>query len=354
MKVSYQSILAIVIILTSVVLGLMISFRGGATPQISTGDLDRQLKEGIVAVMFWSETCSACERMMPYWKEVESSPPLGIKVMDVPLVPGQTDRLFLEYGVTETPTFLLLRGGALVDMIVGEVEARDPASYLRNWIESSSKLVATVESRGSEWKPATLALLPFIGALVALSPCSAPIVAAYATMGGVRGKENYAICLGSSLVGTMILGFLLVIGASLVAGLVKGLTFSLAVAAILFGALSISTASESCPLPGQNVRGLLSSGLPAACFSFGLVSLQCSLPLLAGYIALISATGDVLIGLLGVTLFALGMAIALVVSLHLVKKATGMFSKVLSNPAWLERIGGGLLIVLGLYLVLTG
>ncbi len=355
MRVSYQSILAIVIVLTSVGLGLLVSFSGkGAAIQISSGELDKQLKEGTVAVMFWSETCSSCELMRPYWMRVEASPPEGVRVVDVPLIPGETDRLFMEYGVTETPTFLVLRDGAVVAKIVGPVQSDDPALYFRKWIESAAKMASASSEQVSGWEPATLALLPFLGALVALSPCSAPIVAAYATMGRVRGKGDYAVCMGSSFVGTMVLGSLMVVAASFVAGLIKGLTFALAVAAILFGSLTIFTASESCPLPGQRVRGLLSSGLPAACFSFGLVSLQCSLPLLAGYIALISATGDVLAGITGVALLALGMAAALVASLYLARRATGAFSKAMKNPAWLERISGGILVVLGIYLLLVG
>ncbi len=355
MRVSHQNILAIVIVLTSVSIGLLVSFGGkSAAIQISAGELDRQLKEGTVAVMFWSETCSSCELMRPYWMQVESSPPNGVRVTDVPLVPGKTDRLFMEYKITETPTFLILKDGAVVDRIVGAVQSEDPALYFRRWIESTVETVKTPSESATGWEPATLALLPILGALVALSPCSAPIVAAYATMGRVRGRGDYAICLGSSFAGTMVLGSLMVIAASFVAGLIRGLTFALAVAAIMFGVLTIFTASESCPLPGQKVRGLLSSGLPAACFSFGLVSLQCSLPLLAGYIALISATGDVIAGVAGVALLALGMAAALVASLYLAKRATGAFSKAMKNPAWLERVSGGLLVVLGVYLLIAG
>ncbi len=353
MRVSYQSILALVIVLTSVALGLLISFSGrGTSIQISQGDLDRELKRGTVAVMFWSRTCSACEMMMPYWRQVESSPPPGVRVTDVPLIPGKTDRLFMEYGVTETPTFLVLRDGAVIAKLVGAVRSQDPASYFRRWIESSARMTSQ-SGRSPGWEPATMALLPFLGALVALSPCSAPIVAAYATMGRVRGKRDYTVCLGSSFAGTMALGSLLVIAASLVAGLIEGLTFALAAAAIMFGTLTIFTASESCPLPSQRVRGLLSSGLPAACFSFGLVSLQCSLPLLAGYIALISATGDVVVGVTGVALLAVGMAAALIASLYVASRATGAFSRAMKNPAWLERISGIVLVALGLYLLLV-
>ncbi len=355
MRVSYQSILAMVIILTSLTIGLLISFSGykQVMVEIKAGELEEALKKGTVAVMFWSETCANCKAMRPYWLEIERSPPPGVKVMDVPLVPGQTDHIFMEYRVVETPTFLILRDGAVVGRIVGAIQSGDVTSYLRKWIESHSNLTF-INERKSEWDIATLAILPFLGALVALSPCSAPIVAAYATMGKVCRRRDYAICLGSSFVGTMVLGSLFIIAASLVAGLVKGLTTALAVAAILFGTLSIFTASESCPLPSRKVRSLLSSGLPVACFSFGLVSLQCSLPLLAGYIALIGATGDLLVGLTGVSLLALGMAVALVISLYLAGRASGAFSKAVKNPAVLERVSGVLLIVLGIYLILFG
>ena len=346
MRVSYQSILAIAIILTSVAVGLLASFASnGATLYMPAIKPNSQLKKGAVAVMFWSETCSACEMMLPHWRSIEKSPPAGVKVLDVPLLPGKTDRLFTEYRVTETPTFLLLKDGIVVDKIVGAVREKDPASYFRRWIKFRIMQSSPTKKVG-ELEPISFFSLPFLGALVAFSPCSAPIIATYATVGRIKRKKDYASCLGSSFAGTVILGSLLVIAASFVANLIKGLTLALAIAAILFGSLAIFTASRSCPLPGQRTRGLLSSGLLAACFSFGLISFQCSLPLLAGYVSIISAIGSPMAGITGISLLSLGMAFALIISLYLAKRTAGAFLKVTNNPTWLERINGILLIFL--------
>ncbi len=358
MRITSQNLLAFVIVMSSLVTGLLVSFSGHggkSMPSVITSELEGELSKGSVAVMFWSETCQVCEEMKPYWQRLERVGVPGVKVMDVPLIPGKTDRIFLSYGVEETPTFMVLKDGAIVAKIVGGVRSSNVTRYLEDWILENVRKVESVQVKGErKFDYATLAFLPFLGAIVAFSPCSAPIIAAYAGFGRARKGKDYAVCMGSSFLGTLALGSLFVIAASIVAGLIKGLTLALAIAAILFGFLTLFTASDSCPLPSKKVRNILSSGLPAACFSFGLVSLQCSLPLLAGYIALIGSTGELALGLAGVSLLALGMASSLTVTLYLAGKATGAFSKVSKSPVLLERIGGSLLVALGLYLVLTG
>ena len=360
MRITSQNLLAFVIVMSALTTGLLVSFSGHggkSIPAVITSELEGELSKGNVAVMFWSETCQVCEEMRPYWERLQRAGVPGVKIMDVPLIPGKTDKIFLDYGVDETPTFMVLRDGAVVAKIVGGVRSSNITKYLENWIMESVKKVESVHAEEGEEKKfdyATLAVLPFLGAIIAFSPCSAPIVAAYAGFGRARRGKDYAICMGSSFMGTMALGSLFVIAASMVAGLIKGLTFALAIAAILFGFLTLFTASDSCPLPSKKVRNILSSGLPAACFSFGLVSLQCSLPLLAGYIALIGSTGDLVLGLAGMSLLAIGMASSLAATLYLAGKATGAFSKASKSPVLLERIGGSLLVILGLYLVLAG
>lgn len=98
MKVPSQGLLAILILTVSLSIGLLISFSVSQV-RTETGslDLERELSTGTVAVMFWSETCSACENMRPYWMELERAQIKGVKVLDVPLIAGQTDKLFLKY-----------------------------------------------------------------------------------------------------------------------------------------------------------------------------------------------------------------------------------------------------------------
>ncbi len=362
MRVTSQGLLAFIIVITSLTTGLLVSFsgKGANIPSITSSELEGELKQGSVAVMFWSETCQTCEKLRPYWKELEAINVKNVKILDVPLIPGKTDKLFAEYGVTETPTFMVLKDGAVVAKIVGDIRSDNVTGYLLSWIEGNLRQVEGVQKSPKEGETvnafdyATLAALPFMGAIVAFSPCSAPIVAAYAGFGRAKNRKDYASCMVSSFLGTMVLGSLFVIAASLVTGLIKGLTMALAMSAILFGFLTLFTASDACPMPSKKVRDIMSSGMSAACFSFGLVSLQCSLPLLAGYIALIGSTGDLVLGLVGTSLLALGMSSSLVITLYLASKATGAFSKASKSPALLERVGGLLLIVLGVYLVLYG
>lgn len=67
------------------------------------GNAYDEISKGKVAIMFWSKLCSTCEEIMPYWVELERHPPEGIKVIDIELVVGKTDELFIELGIRETP-----------------------------------------------------------------------------------------------------------------------------------------------------------------------------------------------------------------------------------------------------------
>ncbi len=346
MRIEGQGMLAAVVVVSSVGLGIVLAPPvgrgiGGLT---AAGDLER----GVVAVMFWSWTCPSCERMKPAWDSIEASPPPGVRAVDVPLIPGETDRTFSEYGVTETPTFLVLREGAVVGRLVGEVGG-DPEAVLREWIEESVGSAEAESAAGPASAP--LYLLPALGALMALSPCSAPLVAAYATVGGGRRARDYILCAASSFLGTAALAALLGLASSAAIGVMGGVRRAMASAAVLFGSIAAFSASDSCPIPGRRIRSILSSSLPAACFGFGLVAAQCGLPLLAGYVALVGAAGDPATGVAGAVLLAAGMSAALAASLYLIGRV-GVLGGPISSSKWFERSAGAILAALGIYLML--
>ncbi len=80
---------------------------------------EKVLKENkYVAVMFRSLTCPHCERMLPYWQKLEASHG-KIKFVDV-VYNSQTAKLFQEYGVEGTPTFILFVNGKPVWRHEGE------------------------------------------------------------------------------------------------------------------------------------------------------------------------------------------------------------------------------------------
>ena len=350
--------LALIILLSSLTVGLLATFNpselalgGGA----QRGELD--LENGVVAVMLWSETCRTCEALKPYWERIEESPPEGVRVTDVPLIPGETDRIFVRYGARVTPTFLLLKDGKVVARIDGGFQAEDPEAFLRSWIEKSLAGIPSASSSGSEGPEQgllTLLVLPLVGAAIAFSPCSAPVVAAYATMGRVRRGSEYAACAGASFLGVLALGALIAAGAALVLGVLEGLRVALASAAILFGVMTVLAASETCPSPSRSLLNLSRAGLPVACFSFGLIAMECSLPLLVGYLAIAGTSGGPISSLLGVGLLALGVGVALAAMLYLTSKASSKLSgpSGSSRQVWIERISGAVLVGLGAYILL--
>ncbi len=348
-------VFAAVIIFTALLVGLVTSHSGrpssGSTSLQAVEVLKHlEVPEGYiaVAVMFSLETCPTCNEMLPYWRQLEENPPEGVMVAHINY-DESTSHLFTKYGVTETPTYIMVgRGGKILARHVGPFPGPNVTKSMYDWVTSAVSGMKASEASGPSMY--SLAAYPVLGAMLALSPCVTPVLALYAGMGasGRRG-ERCLVCGLASFAGILVLGGIVVVATSLVARVVPGLLLAMAVAAILFGAYSLQGSS-----PMTGFGRFASAGLPAACFGFGLVALQCSLPLLGGTIALAASTGSLFMGLTGVVLLALGLSSVLTLLLYAATKASSLIARLTGNPALVERVGGAILMVVGVYLIVSG
>lgn len=347
-------VFAAILVFTALLVGLLASYSGkpgaGASePQIADLLQHVQLPEGYsaLAVMFSSETCPTCNRMLPYWRQLEEAPPQGVMVVHINY-DAATAALFAKYGVTETPTYVVLdSGGRILARYTGPFTGSNITRSMYDWIVNAASSV-----EGGEPKPHLYSLVayPVLGAMLALSPCVTPVLALYAGIGSSGRKTSHCLACGlASFAGILVLGGVVVVATSLAAKMVPGLLMAMAVAAILFGAYSLQGAS-----PMAGFGRLASAGLPAACFGFGLVVLQCSLPLLGGTLALAASTGNLSVGLAGVALLALGLSTVLTLLLYAATRASGLVARLTGNPALVERVGGAILVVAGIYLMVSG
>ncbi len=347
-------VLAVIIVSTALLVGLLASYSGkpgsGASgPQIADLLQHVQLPEGYsaLAVMFSSETCPTCNEMLPYWRQLEESPPQGIMVVHINY-DASTATLFAKYGVTETPTYVVLDSeGRILARYTGRFSGPNITRSMYEWITGAT---SSAEGGGPKPQLYSLAAYPVLGAMLALSPCVTPVLALYAGMGASgRRTGRCVVCGVASFAGILVLGGIVVVATSLVAKAVPGLLMAMAVAAILFGAYSLQGSS-----PMAGLGRLASAGLPLACFGFGLVALQCSLPLLGGTIALAASTGSLTVGLTGVVLLALGLSTVLTLLLYTATRASSLIARLTGNPALVERAGGVILMVVGVYLMVSG
>ena len=87
--------------------------------------------DGPVVVDFWAEWCGPCKVMSPLVDQLASE--LGDKVKVVKVNIDENPNAPTKYGVRGIPTFMVFKGGQLVDTKVGSMSK----TQLSDWISSS-------------------------------------------------------------------------------------------------------------------------------------------------------------------------------------------------------------------------
>lgn len=288
-----------------------------------------ELGSGKVAVMFWSELCFNCERILPVWRSIERDPPAGIKVIDIKLIPGKNENIFVEFGIKETPTIILFENGREVKRISGLSDASE--SYLRDWIEGKSGLQLISFA------------FPVLGGLLALSPCSLPIMMSLTPLGRFSRRRDYATCFISSALGVISLGMAFLLISSLLKLVVRWIIYALALFSVILGIFMILSPEKSCRMTGKVKSSF-------TCFSLGFLAMQCNLPLVIGSFMLLSAS-DFAQGIVNLISLSLGMSLTFLI---LVRTSKGISARLSPSRSFnVSRLGGALLILIGLYLIIS-
>lgn len=87
--------------------------------------------DGPVVVDFWAEWCGPCKVMSPLVDQLASE--LGDKVKVVKINIDENPNAPTKYGVRGIPTFMVFKGGQLVDTKVGSMSK----TQLSDWVTSS-------------------------------------------------------------------------------------------------------------------------------------------------------------------------------------------------------------------------
>jgi len=90
-----------------------------------------------VAVMFTSDTCPVCQQMEPYWSELCGRQDLPVEFVMFKLTPS-TIQTFYDYGVTETPTFIVFVEGDPVARHVGGFAGENITGIMLEWALASA------------------------------------------------------------------------------------------------------------------------------------------------------------------------------------------------------------------------
>jgi cytochrome c-type biogenesis protein len=212
------------------------------------------------------------------------------------------------------------------------------------------------------------------GAAAAFNPCGIAMLPAYIALLLGRGRaEGVRWPAGLAAGAGMTAGFLTVFGLAaaagslalpLMAGVLPYLGVAIGLALVALGALlvagkGLSVGAFGCL--GDRLTLAAGSGLRGAYFyglAYSLASLGCTFPLFAALVAGAVSAGSWLGGARAFLLYALGMgAVVTAVSLAATLARQGLQRILTGALPWAERISGGVVAAMGLYLLhywLTG
>ncbi len=73
--------------------------------------------EGLSVVDFWAEWCGPCRKMTPIIDELSDEMDGKVKIGKVNV--DENQEISLKYGIRSIPTILFIKGGEVVDKLVG-------------------------------------------------------------------------------------------------------------------------------------------------------------------------------------------------------------------------------------------
>jgi thioredoxin 1 len=85
----------------------------------ATFDAELAKHPGVLMVDFWAEWCGPCRAIAPTLEELarDSGGAIGLAKVNVDENPGLAAR----YGIRSIPTILLVKGGKVIDQVIGAV-----------------------------------------------------------------------------------------------------------------------------------------------------------------------------------------------------------------------------------------
>ncbi|HEX5995632.1 MAG TPA: cytochrome c biogenesis protein CcdA [Jiangellales bacterium] len=202
------------------------------------------------------------------------------------------------------------------------------------------------------------------GVVSFLSPCVVPLVPGYLSyVTGLSGVDMAAVQRGRVLVGTLlfVLGFTAVFVSygALFGGLGASLLTHLDVISRVLGVITIGLGllfagwlpglSRDWRLRATPAAGL--AGAPVLGVLFGLGWTPCFGPTLAAVQTLAITEASAMRGALLSAVYAVGLGLPFMFAAVAYRRALGAFSWVRRHQVWVMRIGGAMLVVLGVLLV---
>ena len=101
-------------------------------PELTNGEFSSYIKEGLTLIDFFAEWCMPCVMMGPIIEDISEEFQERIKVGKIN-VDDQTD-VANKFEVSSIPTFILFKGGEIVERITGAVAQDELSELIKKYI----------------------------------------------------------------------------------------------------------------------------------------------------------------------------------------------------------------------------
>ena len=102
-------------------------------PELSSGEFDGFVKEGIVFVDFFADWCMPCVMMSPIIDDLSENFKGKIKFGKVNI--GEANELAQKYSVSSIPNFVVFKDGKVIDQFVGSLSEEELEEKLTSFIK---------------------------------------------------------------------------------------------------------------------------------------------------------------------------------------------------------------------------
>jgi len=99
-------------------------------PELTNGEFDEFIKEGVVLIDFFAEWCMPCMMMIPVIDELSEKFKGKVKFGKVNV--GEDTDIAQKFNVSSIPNFTILKDGKVVEQIIGSVPAEEIEEKLNN------------------------------------------------------------------------------------------------------------------------------------------------------------------------------------------------------------------------------
>ncbi len=101
-------------------------------PELTNGEFDKFIKDGVVLVDFFAEWCMPCVMMAPVLEDLCDELKGKIKIGKVNI--EDNSELASKFNVSSIPNFVLFKDGKIVEQIIGSMTQEELGEVIKGYV----------------------------------------------------------------------------------------------------------------------------------------------------------------------------------------------------------------------------